>query len=94
MCIRNASSAAGGQVIAPVRAQCTFGRSDVLKLHAAAALSTFASQTAQNTSGVDPCVKFGSGNCTPLCEKHVYKSKCTRNQRFEKFFVGYTMRVK
>ena len=57
------------------RCRSTFWSSDVEKLHAAVARSTFASQNVQNTSVRDHFWKFRSGKIAHHCGK----SKCTKH---------------
>ena len=56
----------------------TFGSSDVEKVHAVVARSTFRSQNAQNTRGALRCRKSA-----PRCgAKHISNSKCTKHTTF------------
>ena len=62
--------------------QCrtTFGNSDVEKVHAVVARSTFASQNVQNTSVSDHFWKFRCRKSARRCgAKHILKSKCTKH---------------
>ena len=61
----------------------TFGSSDVEKVHAVVARSTFPSQNVQNTSGSDHFWKFRCWKSARRCgAKHMSKSKCTKHQGF------------
>ena len=61
----------------------TFGSSDVEKVHAVVARSTFPSQNVQNTPGSDHFWKFRCRKSARRCgAKHVSKSKCTKHTRF------------
>ena len=65
----------------------TFWSSDVEKLHAAVAKSTFSSQNVQNTSVSDHFLKFWFGKIAHRCgEKHIFKSKCTKHVSFGPLF--------
>ena len=61
----------------------TFGSSDVEKVHAVVARSTFRSQNVQNTPGSDT---FGSSDVEKSARrcgaKHISKSTCTKHTRF------------
>ena len=62
--------------------QCrnTFGSSDLEKVHAVVARSTFPSQNVQNTSVSDHFWKFRSRKSARRCgAKHISKSKCTKH---------------
>ena len=60
----------------------TFGRSDVEKVHARVARSTFPSQNAQNTSCLDHFWKLWCRKSARGCgAKHISKSKCTKHTR-------------
>ena len=62
--------------------QCrtTFGSSDVEKVHAVVARSTFPSQNVQNTSVSDDFWKFRCRKSACRCgAKHISKSKCTKH---------------
>ena len=62
--------------------QCrtTFGSCDVKKVHAVVARSTFRSQNAQNTSGLDTFWKLRCRKSERRCgAKHISKSKCTKH---------------
>ena len=62
--------------------QCrtTFGSSDVEKVHAVVARSTFRSQNVQNTPCSDHFWKFRCRKSAPRCgAKHISKSKCTKH---------------
>ena len=61
----------------------TFGSSDVEKVHAVVALSTFPSQNVQNTPGSDHFWKFRCRKSARRCgAKHISKSKCTKHHMF------------
>ena len=61
----------------------TFGSSDVEKVHAVVARSTFPSQNVQNTPGSDHFWKFRCRKSARRCgAKHISKSKCTKHTRF------------
>ena len=61
----------------------TFGSSDVEKLHAAVARSTFPSQNVQNTTWSDHFWKFRCRKTARRCgAKHIFKSKCTKHTSF------------
>ena len=61
----------------------TFVCSDVEKLHAAVAKSTFASQNVQNTACLDHFWTFRCRKIARHCgEKHIRKSKCTKHRMF------------
>ena len=65
--------------------QCrtTFGSSDVEKVHAVVARSTFPSQNVQNTPMSDHFWKFRCRKSARRCgAKHISKSKCTRHKGF------------
>ena len=65
----------------------TFRSSDVEKLHAAVAKSTFASQNVQNTACLDHFLKFRCRKIARRCgEKHICKSKCTKHRMFGPLF--------
>ena len=58
----------------------TFGSSDLEKVHAVVAWSTFRSQTVKNTRGSDHFWKFRSRKSARRCgAKHISKSKCTKH---------------
>ena len=58
----------------------TFGSSDVEKVHAVAARSTFWSQNVQNTPMSDHFWKFRCRKSARRCgAKHILKSKCTKH---------------
>ena len=68
----------------------TFGSSDVEKVHALVARSTFPSQTVQSTPGFGPLSKFRCRKkCTPLDQNaqntsfsdHFWKFRCQKNAR-------------
>ena len=62
----------------------TFCSSDVEKLHAAVARSTFWSENVQNTSAPDHFLKLRCAKIARRCgEKHILKSKCTNGPLFE-----------
>ena len=55
----------------------TFGSSDVEKVHAVVARSTFRSENVQNTRGSDHLWRFGCRKSTRRCGvKRISKSKC------------------
>ena len=57
--------------------QTTFGGSDVEKVHAVVARSTFGSQNVKSTRGSDHFWKFRSRKSARRCgAKHILKSKC------------------
>ena len=63
------------------------------KLHAAVARSTCVCENVENTSAADSILKFWCPNNARGCgEKHIYKSKCTKNtaqsHHFLKFWCG------
>ena len=61
----------------------TFGGSDVEKVHAVVARSTFPSQNVQNTRGSDHVWRFRCGKSARRCgTKHIWKSKCTKHWWF------------
>ena len=61
----------------------TFGSSDVEKVHAVVARSTFPSQNVQNTSASDHFWKLRCRKSARRCgAKHISKSKCTKHTRF------------
>ena len=61
----------------------TFGSSDVEKVHAVVARSTFPSQNAQNTPLSDHFWKFRCRKSARRCgAKHISKSKCTKHHMF------------
>ena len=65
--------------------QCrtTFGSSDVEKVHAVVARSTFPSQNVQNTPCSDHFWKFRCRKSARRCgAKHISKSKCTKHTMF------------
>ena len=58
----------------------TFGSSDVEKVHAVVARSTFGSQNVQNTPLLDHFWKFRCRKSARRCgAKHIWKSKCTKH---------------
>ena len=58
----------------------TFGSSDVEKVHAVVARSTFRSQNVKNTRGPDHFWKFRCRKSARRCgAKHISKSKCTKH---------------
>ena len=60
----------------------TFGSSDVEKVHAVVARSTFASQNLENTSAPDHFWKLRGRKSARRCgAKHISKSKCTKQCR-------------
>ena len=61
----------------------TFGSSDVEKVHAVVARTTFPSQNVQNTPGSDHFWKFRCRKSARRCgAKHISKSKCTKHHMF------------
>ena len=61
-------------------ARTTFGGSDVEKVHAVVARSTFPSQNVQNTRGSDHFWKLRCRKSARRCgAKHISKSKCTKH---------------
>ena len=65
------------------RSRTTFGGSDVEKVHAVVARSTFPSQNVQNTSASDHFWKLRCRKSARRCgAKHISKSKCTKHQGF------------
>ena len=61
----------------------TFGRSDVEKVHAVVARSTFPSQNVQNTATSGHFWKLRCRKSARRCgAKHVSKSKCTKHHMF------------
>ena len=61
----------------------TFGSSDVEKVHAVVARSTFPSQNVQSTPGSDHFWKFRCRKSARRCgAKHISKSKCTKHHMF------------
>ena len=61
----------------------TFGSSDVEKVHADVARSTFPSQNVQNTSAPDHFWKLRCRKSARRCgAKHISKSKCTKHHMF------------
>ena len=65
------------------RVWTTLVRSDVEKLHAAVAKSTFASQNVQNMRCLDHFCLFRCWKIARGCgEKHICKSKCTKHEVF------------
>ena len=61
-------------------ARTTFGGSDVEKVHAVVARSTFPSQNVQNTPASDHVWKFRCRKSARRCgAKHISKSKCTKH---------------
>ena len=64
----------------------TFGSSDVEKVHAVVARSTFPSQNVQNTPASDHFWKFGCWKSVRRCgAKHTSKSKCTKHTMYGPF---------
>ena len=64
-------------------ARTTFGSSDVEKVHAVVARSTFRSQNVQSTTCSRHFWKFGCGKSARRCgPKHMSKSKCTKHHMF------------
>ena len=60
--------------------RATFGSSDVEKVHAVVARSTFASQNVQNTPGADHVWQLRCRKSARRCgAKHISKSKCTKH---------------
>ena len=67
--------------------ESTFGSSDVEKLHAAVAKSTFGSENVQNMTFLDHFLKFRCRKNARRCgEKHILKSKCTKHDVFGPLF--------
>ena len=63
--------------------RATFGGSDVEKVHAVVARSTFPSQNVQNTTCSRHFWKFGCRKSARRCgAKHIWKSKCTKHHMF------------
>ena len=63
--------------------RATFGGSDVEKVHAFVARSTFRSQNVQNTPGSDHFWKLRCRKSARRCgAKHISKSKCTKHHMF------------
>ena len=63
--------------------RATFGGSDVEKVHAVVARSTFPSQNVQNTTCSRHFWRFGCRKSARRCgAKHISKSKCTKHTRF------------
>ena len=61
----------------------TFGGSDVEKVHAVVARSTFRSQNVQNTTCSRHFWRFGCWKSARCCgAKHISKSKCTKHHMF------------
>ena len=61
----------------------TFGSSDVEKVHAVVARSTFPSQNVQNTPGPDHFWQLRCRKSARRCgAKHISKSKCTKHHMF------------
>ena len=61
----------------------TFGSSDVEKVHAVVARSTFPSQNVQDTSAPDHFWKLRCRKSARRCgAKHISKSKCTKHNMF------------
>ena len=60
--------------------RATFGGSDVEKMHAVVARSTFRSENVQNTRGSDHFWRFRCWKSVRRCgAKHISKSKCTKH---------------
>ena len=67
----------------PPHVCATFGGSDVEKVHAVVARSTFRSQNAQNTPASDHFWKLRCRKSARRCgAKHISKSKCTKHHMF------------
>ena len=67
--------------------RATFGGSDVEKVHAVVARSTFRSQNVQNTTCSRHFWKFGCWKSARRCgAKHILKSKCTKRHMFAPLF--------
>ena len=63
--------------------RATFGGSDVEKVHAVVARSTFRSQNVQNTTCSRHFWRFGCWKSARRCgAKHISKSKCTKHHMF------------
>ena len=61
----------------------TFFCSDVEKLHAAVAKSSFGSKNVKKLRVRDHFLKFGRSKIVRRCgEKHIWKSKCTKHEMF------------
>ena len=67
--------------------RATFGGSDVEKVHAVVARSTFRSQNVQNTPASDHFWKLRCRKSARRCgAKHISKSKCTRRHQVRTTF--------
>ena len=67
--------------------RATFGGSDVEKVHAVVARSTFPSQNVQNTTCSRHFWRFRCGKSARRCgAKHISKSKCTKHTSFGPLF--------
>ena len=67
--------------------RATFGGSDVEKVHAVVARSTFRSQNVQNTTCSRHFWRFGCWKSARRCDaKHILKSKCTKRHMFAPLF--------
>ena len=65
------------------KVRTTFGSSDVEKVHAVVARSTFPSQNVQNTTCSRHFWRFGCRKSARRCgAKHISKSKCTKHHMF------------
>ena len=63
--------------------RANFGGSDIEKVHAVVARSTFRSQNVQNTPGSDHFWKLRCRKSARRCgAKHIFKSKCTKHHMF------------
>ena len=63
--------------------RATFGGSDVEKVHAVVARSTFRTQNVKNTTCSRHFWRFGCGKSARCCgAKHISKSKCTKHHMF------------
>ena len=68
------------------RVRSTFVSSDVEKMHAAVAKSTFWSENVQNTSAPKHFLLFSRRKNARCCgEKHMWKWKCTKHEVFGHF---------
>ena len=66
-----------------LHSQTTFWSSDVEKLHAAVARSTFSSENAKKLRGSEHFLKLRCGKIARRCgETHILKSKCTKHLSF------------
>ena len=73
----------------PHHSRTPFGSSDVEKVHAVVARSTFPSQNVQSTPFSDHCWKFRCRKSARRCgAKHISKSKCTKTPHVRATFGG------